>query len=156
MDNRANVASTVYVGPRAAVFGTSTVTGNARIEGLAWVNDGVTISGNVVVKDNAIVQGGANLSGNLVLGGDAEMWINCSSGTYLLYSPDRGCDGRGGESDVNPAYAAYTDSELAITTWSRPTGRDRCCPEPSSLHGSGQHAGDDGATACAPGGPPPT
>lgn len=115
VDNSANVASTVYVGPRAAVFGSSTVTGNARIEGLAWVNSGATISGNVVVKDNAIVQGGANLSGNLVLGGDAEMWISCSSGTYLLYNPDRGCDGRGGESDVNPAYGAFTDAELAIT-----------------------------------------
>jgi hypothetical protein len=61
VDNRANVASTVYVGPRAAVFGNSTVTGNARIEGLAWVNSGATIGGNIVVKDNAIVQGGANL-----------------------------------------------------------------------------------------------
>jgi hypothetical protein len=43
------------------------------------------------------------------------MWISCSSGTYLLYNPDRGCDGRGGESDVNPAYGAFTDAELAIT-----------------------------------------
>jgi hypothetical protein len=92
-----------------------TIPNVARIEGLAWVNSGATISGNVVVKDNAIVQGGANLSGNLVLGGDAEMWISCSSGTYLLYNPDRGCDGRGGESDVNPAYGAFTDAELAIT-----------------------------------------
>ncbi|MCH5671191.1 DUF6055 domain-containing protein [Streptomyces gilvus] len=115
VDNRANVAASVYVGPRAAVFGASTVTGNARIEGLAWVNSGATVGGNVVVKDNAIVQGGANLSGNLVLGGDAEMWISCSSGTYLLYNPDRGCDGRGGESDVNPAYSAFSDAELAIT-----------------------------------------
>ncbi|MEU5597622.1 DUF6055 domain-containing protein [Streptomyces sp. NPDC020298] len=115
VDNSANVASSVYVGPRAAVFGNSTVTGNARIEGLSWVNSGATISGNVVVKDNAIVQGGASLSGSLVLGGDAEMWIGCSSGTYLMFNPDRGCDGRGGESDVNPSYSAFTDQELAIT-----------------------------------------
>lgn len=115
VDNRANVASSVCVGPCAAVFGNSTVTGDARIEGLARVNDGATISGNVVVKDNAIAQGGANLSGNLVLGGDAEMWITCSPGTYLLCNPDRGCDGRGGESDINPGYAAFTDAELALT-----------------------------------------
>ncbi|MFF3332464.1 DUF6055 domain-containing protein [Streptomyces sp. NPDC002888] len=115
VDNRANVASSVYVGPRAAVFGSSTVTGNARIEGLSWVNSGATIGGNVVVKDNAIVQGGANLSGNLVIGGDAELWIACSSGTYLMFNPDRGCDGRGGESDVNPAHGTFTDAELAIT-----------------------------------------
>ncbi|WP_051865764.1 hypothetical protein [Streptomyces griseus] len=75
VDNRPNVASSVHVGPRAAVFGSSTVTGNARVEGLSWVNSGATIGGNVVVKDNAIVQGGANLSGNLVICGDAELWI---------------------------------------------------------------------------------
>ncbi|TLS43537.1 avirulence protein [Streptomyces montanus] len=115
VDNRASVASTVYVGPRAAVFGSSTVTGNARIEGLAWVNSGARISGNAVVKDNAIVQGGADLSGSTVLGGDAEMWITCSSGTYLMFHPDRGCDGRGGESDINPQHRTFTDEELAIT-----------------------------------------
>jgi hypothetical protein len=115
VDNRANVASSAYVGPRAAVFGNSTVTGNARIEGLAWVNSDAAVGGNVVVRDNAIVQGGANLSGNLVLGGDAEMWISCSSGTYLMFNPDRGCDGRPGESDVNPPHGTFTDAELAIT-----------------------------------------
>ncbi|MFF4524378.1 DUF6055 domain-containing protein [Streptomyces bluensis] len=115
VDNRANVASTVYVGPRAAVFGNSTVTGNARIEGLSWVNSGATVGGNVVVKDNAIVQGGANLSGSLVIGGDAEMWISCSSGTYLMFNPDRGCDGRGGETDINPPHGTFTDAELEIT-----------------------------------------
>lgn len=73
------------------------------------------IKRDVVVRDSAIVQGGANLSGSLVLGGDAEMWITCSSGTYLTFNPDRGCDGRGGESDVNPSYGAFTDQELAIT-----------------------------------------
>lgn len=115
VDNSANVAASVYVGPRAAVFGASTLTGNVRVEGLSWVNSGATISDNVVVKDSAIVQGGARLSGNLVLGGDAESWITCSSGTYLMFDPDRGCDGRGGESDVNPSYGAFTDQELAIT-----------------------------------------
>ena len=73
VDNRANVAATAYVGPRAAVFGNGTVRDNARIEGLAWVNSGATVGGNAVVKDNAIVQGGANLGGSVVVGGDAEM-----------------------------------------------------------------------------------
>jgi hypothetical protein len=50
-----------------------------------------------------------------VLGGDAEMWITCSSGTYLMFNPDRGCDGGGGESDENPAHGTFTDAELEIT-----------------------------------------
>ncbi|GCB48982.1 DUF6055 domain-containing protein [Streptomyces sp. NL15-2K] len=115
VDDRAKVASTVYVGPRAAVNGESTVTGNVRIEGLAWVNGDAKVSGDVVVKDNAIVQGGADLSGDLVLGGDAEMWIPCSAGTYLMFDPDRGCDGKGGETDINLPHGTFTDKELAIT-----------------------------------------
>ena len=111
----ASVASTAYVGPRAAVYGNSTVSGNARIEGLAWVNSGATISGNAVVRDNALVQGGANLSGSVVIGGDAEPASACGSGTYLMFSTTRGCDGGAGETDVNPRYTAFTDAELAIT-----------------------------------------
>ncbi|NUP39753.1 MAG: avirulence protein [Streptomyces sp.] len=114
VDNRANVASTVYVGPRAAVYGNSTLTGNVRVEGMAWVNSGATLSGSVVVKDNALVQGGANLSGTVVLGGDAETAGTCSSGTYLLFNPDRGCDGGPGETDVNPSYSRFGNDELAI------------------------------------------
>lgn len=115
VDNRATVSSSAYVGPRAAVYGSSTVSGNARIEGLAWVNSGATVRDNAVVKDSAIVQGGANLSGSVVLGGDAEIGISCSSGTYLLFNPDRGCDGRGGESDINPSHGRFSDAELAIS-----------------------------------------
>ncbi|GAA2644941.1 DUF6055 domain-containing protein [Paractinoplanes durhamensis] len=115
VSNSATVASTAYVGPRAAVYGNSTVSGNARIEGLAWVNSGATISGNAVVRDNALIQGGANLSGSIVVGGDAELASACSSGTYLLFNPDRGCDGKAGETDINPSYARFTDAELAIT-----------------------------------------
>lgn len=115
VSNQANVAASAYVGPRAAVFGNSTVSGNARIEGLGWVNGGATVTGNAVVKDNAIVQGGANLSGNVVFGGDAETSGACSSGTYLIFNPNRGCDGRGGETDINPPHGRFTDAELAIT-----------------------------------------
>ncbi|GAB2596052.1 Svx/AvrXca family virulence/avirulence protein [Streptomyces capparidis] len=115
VDNRANVAASVHVGPRAAVLGNSTLTGNVRVEGLAWVNSGATLRDNVVVRDNAIVQGGANLSGNVVVGGDAELWITCSSGTYLMFNPDRGCDGRGGETDINPPTRAFGDAEVALS-----------------------------------------
>jgi hypothetical protein len=123
--NSANVAASAYVGPRAAVYCNSTVSGNARIEGLSWVNSGATVSGNAVVRDNALVQGGANLSGSVVVGGDAEppagpTGASCSSGTYLMFAPDRGCDGRGGETDLTPAYANFTSEELAITGTTTP------------------------------------
>ncbi|MEN3357354.1 MAG: hypothetical protein V7637_1336, partial [Mycobacteriales bacterium] len=115
VDNRANVAATAFVGPRAAVFGNSTVSGNARIEDLAWVNSGATVSGNAVVKGSALVQGGANLSGNVVIGGDAEPSAACGSGTYLMFSDTRGCDGGPGETDINPAHGTFSDADLAIT-----------------------------------------
>jgi hypothetical protein len=108
----ASVAATAYVGPKAAVMG-GAVTGNARIEGLGWVNGG-TVGGNAVVKDNALIQSGANLSGNIVVGGDAELAISCSSGTYLMFSTSRGCDGGAGESDVNPSHGTFSSDELAI------------------------------------------
>ncbi len=131
VDNRATVAATAYVGPRAAVLGNSTVGGNARIEGLAWVNAGATVTGNAVVKDNAIVQGGANLSGSIVLGGDAELASSCSSGTYLLFDPNRTCDGRPGETDVNPPHGRFTDAEMAITDGRSPTPSPTVSPTAS-------------------------
>ncbi|MEV4106631.1 DUF6055 domain-containing protein [Nonomuraea sp. NPDC049695] len=116
VDNRANVAATAYVGPRAAVYGNSTVSGTARIEDLAWVNSGATVGGSAVVKNSALVQGGANLGGSVVIGGDAEPASACSSGTYLMFNPDRGCDGRGGETDVNPSHPIFSDADLAFGT----------------------------------------
>ena len=121
VDARATVAATAYVGPRAAVYGNSTVSGNARIEDLAWVNGGATMTGDAVVKNSALVQGGANLSGTVVIGGDAEPGTACASGTYLLFNPDRGCDGRAGETDVNPAHGTFTTADLAITGTTTPT-----------------------------------
>ncbi|GAB3530843.1 DUF6055 domain-containing protein [Phytohabitans suffuscus] len=120
----ANVASTAYVGPRAAVYSGS-VTGNARIEDLAWVNGG-TVTGNAVVKGNAIVQGGVTIGGSAVVGGDAEPPAGptggtCNSGTYLMFNPSRGCDGGGPEADVNPAHGTFTSEELAITGGTNPT-----------------------------------
>lgn len=115
VDTRATVAATAYVGPRAAVFGNARVSGNARIEGLSWLNGGAVVGGNAVVRDNAIVQDGANLSGNVVIGGDAEVAFTCSSGTYLTFNPDRGCDGRAGETDINPAITRFTDEQVRVT-----------------------------------------
>jgi len=92
----------------------SAPSGNARLEGLARVNSGATVGGNAVVKDKALIQGGANLSGSIVVGGDAELGNTCASGTYLLFDPDRGCDGKAGETDINPTYARFTDAEVAI------------------------------------------
>ncbi|MGP3955835.1 DUF6055 domain-containing protein [Nonomuraea sp. 3N208] len=116
VDNRAIVASTAYVGPRAAVYGNSTVSGNARIEDLAWVNSGATVGGSAVVKNSALVQGGANLSGSVVIGGDAEPATACGSGTYLMFNPDRRCDGGAGETDVNPPHPIFSDNDLAFGT----------------------------------------
>ncbi len=67
-----------------------------------------------MVKDNALIQGGANLSGTVVVGGDAEFGIACSAGTYLQFDPDRGCDGGGGESDINPSHGTFASADLAI------------------------------------------
>ncbi|KAF1954596.1 avirulence protein [Byssothecium circinans] len=114
VSNGANVAASAYVAPRAAVYSGATVSGNARIEGLAWVNSGATVSGNAIVKDNAIAQGGANLSGSVIVGGDAEPTTACSSGAYLLFNPDRRCDGGAGEPDINPAFTRFTDAEVAV------------------------------------------
>ncbi|WP_211370595.1 DUF6055 domain-containing protein [Nonomuraea turkmeniaca] len=121
VDNRANVAATAYVGPRAAVYGNSTVSGNARVEDLAWVNSGATVGGNAVVKNSALVQGGANLSGSVVIGGDAEPATACGSGTYLMFNPDRRCDGGAGETDVNPPHPIFSDNDLAFGGGGDPT-----------------------------------
>ncbi|MGW6130396.1 DUF6055 domain-containing protein [Cellulomonas sp. NPDC055163] len=115
VDARATVASTAYVGPNAAVYGRATVSGNARIEGLAWVNDGATVSGNAVVTDSALIQGGVSIGGTAVVGGDAEPSGTCTSGTYLMFDPDRRCDGGPGEADVNRAHGRFPSAELAIT-----------------------------------------
>ena len=116
--DNANVSASAYVGPRAAVFSGS-VTGNARIEDLAWVNGG-DVSGNAVVRHSAIIQGGATISGDAVIGGDAEppggpTGGTCTQGTYLAFNPDRACDGGGGETDINPTHGTFPTDELTIT-----------------------------------------
>lgn len=67
----AQVAASVYVGPRAIVRGRSVITGEVRIDGTAWVED-ATISGRVVIDGNANVYGGeyageAHITHNAIL-----------------------------------------------------------------------------------------
>ncbi len=57
VDDRANVDASVYVGHRAMVLGASTLTGSARIDGCAFVEN-ATIGGFAQVLDNAVVRGG--------------------------------------------------------------------------------------------------
>ncbi|GAA4950663.1 hypothetical protein GCM10023334_065290 [Nonomuraea thailandensis] len=80
------------------------------------MNSGATVTGNAVVRNNALVQGGANLSGSVVVGGDAEPATACGAGTYLMFNPDRRCDGGGGETDVNPPHPVFSDADLAFGT----------------------------------------
>ncbi|MBM2615788.1 cellulose binding domain-containing protein [Actinoplanes sp. LDG1-06] len=39
----------------------------------------------------------------------------------MLFNSDRGCDGRAGESDINPAYARFSSAEVAVTDGGTPT-----------------------------------
>ncbi|MBL7255627.1 cellulose binding domain-containing protein [Actinoplanes sp. LDG1-01] len=49
----------------------------------------------------------------------------------MLFNPDRGCDGRGGESDINPSYARFSDAEVAVTDGSTPTPTPTASPTPT-------------------------
>ncbi len=132
--NGANVAASAYVGPRAAVY-SGNVTGNARIEDLAWVNGG-TVTDNAIVRHNAIVHGGVTVGGNAIVGGDAEPPAgptggSCTSGTYLMFNPSRACNGGAAEADINPAHGTFTSEELAITGNPNPTPTPTPTPSPS-------------------------
>ncbi len=133
VSDNANVSASAYVGPRAAVFSGS-VTGDARIEDLAWVNGG-DVSGNAVVRHNAIVQGGATIAGNAVIGGDAEppggpTGASCTEGTYLMFDPSRTCNGGAGENDINPTPVTFSTDQLAIT--GKPTTPTPTNPTPTN------------------------
>jgi hypothetical protein len=144
----ATVAATAYVGPRAAVFRGS-VTGNARIEDLAWVNGG-TVTGNAIVRHNAIIQSGVTISGTAIIGGDAEPPAgptgNCSTGTYLMFNPSRTCNGGGGEADINPTHGTFSSEELAITGGTEPSPSSPSSPRPSS---SSTSSGPVGGRTCS-------
>ena len=57
VDNRSVVDSSVFIGPRSIIAGTSRITGNVRIDGYNYVEN-ATLSGSVHITDNAFVIGG--------------------------------------------------------------------------------------------------
>ncbi|MBU3699589.1 MAG: hypothetical protein FGM33_06190 [Candidatus Kapabacteria bacterium] len=65
VDNRSKVDASVWVGPHAMVLGTSVVTGMARIDGCAVVEN-ATIGGFAQVLDNAMVRGGTMVDSPIV------------------------------------------------------------------------------------------
>jgi hypothetical protein len=67
VQNSANVANSVYVGPTAIVLGNANISGQVRIENTAIVRH-ATLSGNVRVRNNALVDRG-NYSGDAVIQG---------------------------------------------------------------------------------------
>jgi hypothetical protein len=67
VQNSANVAASVYVGPWAMVLGNANLSGNVRIENTAVVRD-ANMSGGVKVQDNAFVNTGT-YSGNAIIRG---------------------------------------------------------------------------------------
>jgi hypothetical protein len=100
VDDRSKVDASVYVGPRAIVAGASTITGNARIDGHAYVQD-ATISGNARVTDNAFVLGGTltdsavikdqcfaqnnTIKGKALLGGCSQVYNYKLGGTVRIF-----------------------------------------------------------------------
>ncbi len=100
IDDRSKVDASVYVGPRAIVAGASTITGNARIDGHAYVQD-ATISGNARVTDNAFVLGGTltdsavikdqcfaqnnRIGGKALLGGCSQVFNYKLGGTVRIF-----------------------------------------------------------------------
>lgn len=136
MDN-ARISGNAVIDGYAIVGGNATVTENARVNEYARVNNGATIKGSAIirgsasvfnstidglasVKDNASLWG-ANLAGDIIVGGDAEGFGDCGTGTYLqiFNLGNRGCDGllnHALNSDINQNYSHFTDAEMGLTT----------------------------------------
>ena len=83
IQNTAQVASSVYVGPNALVYGNSRVSGNvwvsgdARVFGNAFVSGNSRVSGNVWVYENSLVSGDARVFGNAQVSGNT--WVSGDS-----------------------------------------------------------------------------
>lgn len=82
VENSANVASTVYVGPHAMVLGFSNLSGEVRIENTALIRN-AQISGNVIVSENAFVDRGT-YSGNAKIKGQAFSEENIMDGDAVM------------------------------------------------------------------------
>ena len=113
--SNAVVGLNAIVEKSARVFYTSNISGSARITGNAMVNSS-SVSGSAVVKDLAWMDN-ATLSGTVIVGGDAEGFAACSSGTYLQDYDLRNGDGLINHVmnvDVNPYIAEYDSVVTAI------------------------------------------
>lgn len=111
----AKVRGSAIVEKSARVFYTSDIYGSARITGNAMVNSSA-VFGSAVVKDLAWMNN-ATLSGTVIVGGDAEDFAACSSGTYLQDYGLRNGDGLTTHVmnvDVNPSIAEYDSVVTAI------------------------------------------
>jgi NDP-sugar pyrophosphorylase family protein len=116
----AKVRNNAIVEKTARVYTSCNIYGNAIITGSAIAYSS-TVHDDAIVKDVAIIDG-ANLSGDVIIGGDAEDFTSCSSGTYLqLYKiagRSKGCDGNHEHIlniDVNPVISDYPIDTLVRT-----------------------------------------
>jgi len=102
------VRDNAIVEKSARVYLNSTISSKAVVTGSALLYN-VTLSGQAVAKDLARLSG-ATLSGTAIVGGDAEEYSGCSSGTYLQFGRSS-CDGQIDHIknlDVNPDWPEYT------------------------------------------------
>lgn len=115
VNDKADVAASVYVAEHAVVGAAARLSGDVRIEGRAVVEGGAVLSGTVVVRDMAVVRATAMLGGDVVVGGDAVVGLVCSSGTYLRFAPDRACDGLSPDTDVNVDPAPFDTATMGLS-----------------------------------------
>ncbi len=71
---KANVASTAFIGPDAAVCGAAHVKGNARVYGEAKVKGAAHVKGNARVYGKAQIYGGARIYGHAHVFGNAKVY----------------------------------------------------------------------------------
>ncbi len=125
--DNSRVRDNAVVKDHVIVYANSLLSGNAKVEktarlynarvyeqavvtGSALIGE-FTLSDNAVAKDLAILWNGT-LSGTAIVGGDAEEYTGCSSGTYLdIKRLDANCDGKiyhNNNIEVNPVWPEYT------------------------------------------------
>ncbi|MBP1669334.1 MAG: avirulence protein [Bacteroidetes bacterium] len=116
----AKVRNNAIVEKTTRVYTNCNISGNAIITGSAMAYSS-SVRDYAIVKDLAIIDG-ATLSGDVIIGGDAEDFASCSSGTYLqLYKitgRSKGCDGNHEHIlnvDVNPVISDYPVDTLVRT-----------------------------------------
>jgi carbonic anhydrase/acetyltransferase-like protein (isoleucine patch superfamily) len=116
----AKIRNNAIVEKTARVYTNCSISGNAIITGSAIAYSS-TVRENAIVKEVAIIDG-ATLYGDVIIGGDAEDFASCGSGTYLqlfkITGRSKGCDGNHEHSlnvDVNPLISDYPLDTLVRT-----------------------------------------